>query len=112
MGVQHPGARIRLFVDEVGNPISPGFTCGPDALQQWQIQLPGTFAFTADTRTELAFLNLDDDQSPSEFGSCVADVTCVSSVPEPGTLLLVGTGLAALAARRRFRSAARRSRGT
>ncbi len=109
-GCSIPPRYFDLFKDEEGNPISPGFTCGKDAFQQWQIQLPGTFAFTKTTETEFRWLG-GPQENALQGASCIADVTCIATVPEPGTLVLFGTAAASLGLwRRRRREIERRAR--
>jgi hypothetical protein len=63
--------------------------------------LLGTSFNQAVTSSGQLFLFYWDTQTSDNFGSVVAEVDVV---PEPGTLLLIGTGLTGMALRRRRRS--------
>ena len=73
-------------------------TCGGDIT--WRISLApggGHLAVTNQTSVGLAFAAVDGSRS----AGCTTGVDCVTVTPEPGTLLLIGTGMAGLTAARR-----------
>lgn len=63
------------------------------------------FATTTWTKTTTAGAGtaIDSPDSRPEMGCTLGDASCMQSTPEPGTLALIGTGLASLGAWRRRR---------
>lgn len=79
-------------------------TCGGHAT--WRIALAGTDAgiyFTKETNVTISF-EVYDETGTRGASQCTTDMDCVTVTPEPGTILLLGSGLAGLgAAYRRHR---------
>jgi len=79
----------------------PTYTCGDDAWLEWNVQLPGTVTLSKDVAIQYLWQGWDDTGTIVTIGSCVSDLTCVTATPEPVTLVLMGTGLGAVAIVRR-----------
>jgi hypothetical protein len=76
--------------------IGPSWTCVPGR-QTWEGLVYGPrIGFTKDTDIEFYWVGLDQNENWLPEGSCISDETCLTVVPEPLTVVLVGTGLAGM----------------